>query len=78
MRMGSSGSMPLCFRFALIASCDLSSMLFLMAVWLLVLGDPISRRDGVSVRKDCQNEVGDVEEVDFYRTLEMQKHKAPN
>jgi len=35
-------------------------MLFLMAVWLLVLGDPISRRDGVSVRKDCQNEVGDV------------------
>lgn len=31
-------SMPLCLRYARIASCDLSSMLFPMAVCLLVLG----------------------------------------
>ena len=73
-QFSSRTSMSLCFRFALITSCDLSSMLFLMAVCLLVLGDSISRRDGVSVRKDCQNEVGDVEKVDFYRTLETRKN----
>ena len=33
----SRASMPLCFRYARIASCDLSSMLFPMAVCLLVL-----------------------------------------
>lgn len=37
-------SMPLCFRYARIASCDLSSMLFPMAICLLVLGPaPLAR-----------------------------------
>lgn len=36
--------MPLCSRYARIASCDLSSMLFPMAVCLLVLGPaPLAR-----------------------------------
>ena len=36
--------MPLCLRYARIASCDLSSMLFPMAVCLLVLGPaPLAR-----------------------------------
>ena len=38
VQFSSRTSMPLCLRFALITSCDLSSMLFLMAVCLPRVG----------------------------------------